>query len=154
MDINQLFNIEDLTETVLEKQNEIIVAVDCENSDVFKLASVLTQLKEQNLRKIKKIVLFDDVNTTPVWKYLQTITGIPVEYVLVERIKQDKSLVDMKICAEITKERYKNNINSFILVSSDSDYWGLISSLHLRTSTMVLKAWDFFTSRRAYVPPA
>ena len=113
----------------VEKQEEIIVAVDCENSDVFKLASVLTQLKEQNLRKIKKIVLFDDVNTTPVWKYLQTITGIPVEYVLVERIKQDKSLVDMKICAEITKERYKNNINSFILVSSDSDYWGLISSL-------------------------
>lgn len=27
------------------------------------------------------------------------------------------------------QEHYKNNVDSFILVSSDSDYWGLISSL-------------------------
>ena len=26
-------------------------------------------------------------------------------------------------------EHYKNNVDSFVLVSSDSDYWGLISSL-------------------------
>lgn len=27
------------------------------------------------------------------------------------------------------QEHYKNNVDSFIIVSSDSDYWGLISSL-------------------------
>lgn len=113
----------------IEKQKEVIVAVDCENSDVFKLASVFTQLKDENLKKIRKIVLFDDVNTTTAWRYLDKITGIPVEYVLVKRVKKDKSLVDMKICAEVTKERYKNDVQAFILASSDSDYWGLISSL-------------------------
>ena len=75
------------------------------------------------------LFLFDDVNTTTAGKYLQNITGIPVEYVLVERVKRDKSLVDMKICAEVTKERYKNDVQAFVLASSDSDYWGLISSL-------------------------
>ena len=31
--------------------------------------------------------------------------------------------------AFVCGEHYKNNISSFILVSSDSDFWGLISSL-------------------------
>ena len=115
--------------TFVENQKEVIVAVDCENSDAFKIASVFKQLNQDNLKKIKKIVLFDDVNTTSAWRYLQKITGIPVEYVLVERVKRNKSLVDMKICAEVTKERYKNGVQAFILASSDSDYWGLISSL-------------------------
>lgn len=113
----------------LNNQNKVIIVVDCENSDVFKLASAITQLSKTNVKKITKIVLFDDINTTSAWKYLQTITGIPVEYILVERIKHNKSLVDMKICAEVTKEVYKNNVLSFILASSDSDYWGMISSL-------------------------
>lgn len=58
-----------------------------------------------------------------------TITGIPVEHNVVERIKEDKSLVDIKIAMGISKAYYKDNISSFILLSSDSDFWGVISSL-------------------------
>lgn len=33
------------------------------------------------------------------------------------------------LIARTCQEHYKNDVDSFILVSSDSDYWGLISSL-------------------------
>lgn len=48
---------------------------------------------------------------------------------MIERVKQSKSLVDVMLIARTCQEHYKNNVDSFILVSSDSDYWGLISSL-------------------------
>ena len=40
-----------------------------------------------------------------------------------------KSLVDIKMTAGVCEAYYKDNIDSFILCSSDSDYWGLISSV-------------------------
>ena len=53
----------------------------------------------------------------------------PVEHMMIERVKQNKSLVDVMLISRTCQEHYKNNVDSFILVSSDSDYWGLISSL-------------------------
>ena len=52
-----------------------------------------------------------------------------VEHIMTERVKQSKSLVDIELTARTCMEHYKNNVDSFVLVSSDSDYWGLISSL-------------------------
>ena len=113
----------------IDNSESLMLVVDCENSDAFKLASVLKQLDENETQKIQKIVLFDDVHTTNAWSFLGTITGIPVEHNVVERIKEDKSLVDIKIAMGISKAYYKDNISSFILLSSDSDFWGVISSL-------------------------
>lgn len=48
---------------------------------------------------------------------------------MTERVKQNKSLVDIKLTARACQEHYQNHVDSFIIVSSDSDYWGLISSL-------------------------
>jgi hypothetical protein len=48
---------------------------------------------------------------------------------MVERVKQNKSLVDIKLTARACQEHYRNYVDSFIIVSSDSDYWGLISSM-------------------------
>ena len=48
---------------------------------------------------------------------------------MTERVKRTKSLVDIELTAMTCMEHYKNNADSFIIVSSDSDYWGLISSL-------------------------
>ena len=44
-------------------------------------------------------------------------------------LKHNKSLVDIKLTAGTCREFYQNNVDSFVLVSSDSDYWGLISSI-------------------------
>ena len=52
-----------------------------------------------------------------------------MEHITIERIKQNKSLVDIKLTARACQEHYENKVDSFIIVSSDSDYWGLISSL-------------------------
>ena len=50
-------------------------------------------------------------------------------YIMIERIKQNKSLVDIKLTARACQEHYQKQVDSFVIVSSDSDYWGLISSL-------------------------
>ena len=105
------------------------LVVDCENSNAFKLASVLKQLDDEELDKIDKIILYDDIHTTNAWNYLDKMTNIPIEHIIVERIKDNKSLVDIKMGMGISKAFYSDNVTSFILLSSDSDFWGVIASL-------------------------
>lgn len=49
---------------------------------------------------------------------------------MTERIKENKSLVDVKLTARTCHEHYVNQVDAFVIVSSDSDFWGLIESLH------------------------
>ncbi|MCR5783566.1 MAG: NYN domain-containing protein [Clostridia bacterium] len=113
----------------INESESIQIAVDCENSDAFKLASTLTQLDDNEIRKIDKIVLYDDVHTTNAWSYIGAITHIPTERILIERVKDDKSLVDIRMAMGISKAYYSDEAESFILLSSDSDFWGVISAL-------------------------
>lgn len=113
----------------IRNNDSTVIVVDCENSDAYKLASVLKQLDQDEIEHINKIMLYDDVHTTKAWSFLNKITNIPVEHILVDRIKENKSLVDMKMCAGVSASYYRDSISSFILCSSDSDFWGLISSL-------------------------
>lgn len=136
IEFSDLSKVKDASDSVkaniydfIDNSDSLILVVDCENSDAFKLASVLTQLDETEIHKIQRIILFDDVHTTNAWNYLHNVTKIPIEHNVIERIKEDKSLVDIKIAMGISKAYYKDNISSFILLSSDSDFWGVISSL-------------------------
>ena len=113
----------------INDSEKVAIAVDCENSDVYKLYSVLRNLKQEELSKISKMVLYDDYHTNDGWDCLERFTKIPIEHIEVERVTERKSLVDIKMTAGICKDCYENNITSFIIVSSDSDYWGLISTL-------------------------
>ena len=81
------------------------------------------------LSKIVKIILFDDIHTSTAWKLLDSFTEIPVQHENIVRVKEEKSLVDIRLSVGTTKEFYQNRIDSFILASSDSDYWGLIPVL-------------------------
>ncbi len=109
--------------------DKVVVVVDCENSDPYKLCATLKNLDYQYTQKIASIILFDDVHTASAWRILDSFTKIPVEHMMIERVKQNKSLVDVMLISRTCQEHYKNNVDSFIIVSSDSDYWGLISSL-------------------------
>ncbi len=113
----------------VRKSNRAVIAVDCENSDVYKLYAVLKNLDGDELTKIEKIYLYDDYHTTKGWDWLYTFTRIPVEHIEVQRVTDRKSLVDIMMTAGVCRNYYDDGIDSFILVSSDSDYWGLISSL-------------------------
>lgn len=113
----------------LDESENAVVVVDCENSDPYKLCAVLNHLDQEMLEKITRIILFDDVHTTDAWAILQQYVSVPIEHNVIERIKQNKSLVDIRLTADACKEFYQNKADSFIIVSSDSDYWGLISAL-------------------------
>lgn len=113
----------------IDNSDSSIIVVDCENADVYKLYSVLKGLNPNELSKISKIILYDDKNTTFAWKLLKQFTDIETEHINVERVTYAKSLVDIKLTAGVCKEFYENHVDSFILFSSDSDFWGLISSL-------------------------
>ena len=113
-------------------RNEVIdVVVDCENSDAYRLYSTLRGLNEEEISRINKIILYDDVHTTSAWKLLtDEFQGvITFEYVLVKRLNESKSLVDHRMIADISKEHYRENVDAFIIVSSDSDYWAIINSI-------------------------
>ena len=81
------------------------------------------------LAKITKIILFNDVNASSAWNLLEKHTKATIEHQMSERVLTGKSLVDVMLVAGCCKEHYMNKVDSFLLFSSDSDYWGLISSV-------------------------
>ncbi|WP_368265634.1 hypothetical protein, partial [Fusicatenibacter saccharivorans] len=112
----------------IRDNQEITIVVDCENANPYKLYSVLDGLEPATREHIKKIVLYNDVHTTVTWRLLQRL--IPgVEHKMIPRVKADKSLVDISLAVGTTREYFEQGIKAFILVSSDSDYWGLIKGL-------------------------
>lgn len=114
----------------LERSSRTAVVVDCENADPYKLYATLNNLDQAALLgKISKIILYDDVHTTTAWKILEKFTQIPIEHNMIERIKENKSLVDIRLTTGTCREFFQNDTDSFILASSDSDYWGLISAM-------------------------
>ncbi len=113
----------------VENAEETVMIVDCENSDPFKLCAVLNCFEPEVLKKISRIHLYDDYHSTAAWRVLDTFVKIPVQHHITRRIKESKSLVDVQLTAGACQEHYQNGINNFIIVASDSDYWGLITSL-------------------------
>lgn len=113
----------------LDSSKKTVIIVDCENSDPYKLYAVLHGLNDVQLEKISKIVLYDDINAASGWGLLNEFVSIEVERHVIERINEHKSLVDVSLTAGACKEFYQNQVDSFVLVSSDSDFWGLIRSL-------------------------
>lgn len=124
-------------EAFLSDCEKIVLAVDCENSDPYKLCAVLGGVKETALRsgepelfsRIQKIILFDDVHTVDAWDILKNYVSVPIEHIQTERVNDHKSLVDIQMTAGVAREHYAEGVDGFLLASSDSDFWGLIKSL-------------------------
>lgn len=119
---------EDIYDFVDEAKN-VAVFVDCENVDPYCFLATLKGLDEQNLSKIKKIVLYDDVNTSTAWDYIRNEVNIPIEQYEIMRVLDGKSLVDGSMIAGVCEAYYKHDIESIVLASSDSDFWSLIMQL-------------------------
>lgn len=113
----------------ITSSGKTVIAVDCENSDPYKMCATLKNLSDKYTSKISKIILIDDIHASSAWKILEYYTPIPVEYKLIERVKKGKSLVDITLSSVICREYYTSGADSVILFSSDSDYWGLASSM-------------------------
>ena len=113
----------------IDESEQVVVVVDCENVDPYKLSATLRGLNKESIEKVESIILFDDVHASTGWDLLEQFTSIPVEHIEIERVKENKSLVDMRLALRVSQEFYEKKVDSYILVSSDSDYWALISSL-------------------------
>jgi hypothetical protein len=113
----------------IDESNKIVFVVDCENADPYRLSATMRGLNRESREKVSSIILFDDVHASTGWDLLESVTDIPIEHIEIERVKQNKSLVDMRLAMRVSQEFYANGVDSFILVSSDSDYWALITSL-------------------------
>ena len=110
----------------VDASEQTVALVDCENCDPLKLCAALQSMQPETLAKIAKIILF---NASSAWKLLQKHTKATIEHQMTERVLTGKSLVDVMLVAGCCKEHYMNKVDSFLLFSSDSDYWGLISSV-------------------------
>lgn len=70
----------------IENSDKVVVVVDCENSDPYKLTATLKNLDYEYMQKIRSIILFDDVHTASAWRILETFTQIPVEHMMIDRV--------------------------------------------------------------------
>ena len=113
----------------VDASEQTVALVDCENCDPLKMCAALQSVQPEMLAKITKIILFNDVNASSAWNLLEKHTKATIEHQMSERVLTGKSLVDVMLVAGCCKEHYMNKVDSFLLFSSDSDYWGLISSV-------------------------
>lgn len=151
---------EDVYEFLSEAEN-VAIFVDCENVDPYSFGATILNLDETELNKIKKIILYDDVHTSTAWDYITDIMAIPVVKKDIERVLDNKSLVDITMTAGVCEEYYRNNVESIILASSDSDFWGLIKQLpnarflvlneYSKTSELIIEEMDKYSIRHCYM---
>ncbi|MBO5102200.1 MAG: hypothetical protein J6C39_06670, partial [Clostridia bacterium] len=99
---------------------------DCENADPYCLGATILNLDKTIVKKIKKIILYDDINTSSAWDSISDHLPIPIEKENIKRVVNNKSLTDVTMAVGITKECSCYDIDSAILVSSDSDFWAVI----------------------------
>lgn len=124
--------------SLMENCRKCVIVVDCENSDAVKLAAALSGLPQNQLDKVSKVLLFDSEYTTDQWKTLVDRSlmiaangkaSFEMEHIIVQRLNQNKSQVDMTLAVRTSKEVYTKGNDAVILVSSDSDYWAMIQQL-------------------------
>lgn len=113
----------------IEEAARVAMFVDCENVDVYALAATILDLDAAILGKIEKITLYNDINTCIAWDHLERVTQIRIQREETERIMESKSVVDIVMAVGVTVAHHQEDIDSVILVSSDSDFVPLIQSV-------------------------
>lgn len=119
-------------EEFFAKAERVIIAVDCENADPCKVIGIIKELEGKGLvSKVAKILLVDDEHTSSQWRALRRNDDLPLEYYLTDRVKDEKSAVDVamtiKFYREIAAAKAEGKpIDSAVIISSDCDFWPLV----------------------------
>lgn len=132
-------NVKNNINDFINNGNKIQIFVDGENCDPYRLASMFDSLKDYEIQKIEKVVVYyDDMYSSKAWLSLHLFTyGVEVEAIGVGRIKEDKSLVDHRLVGGVSKAVYRDNVDSVILASSDSDFWSVIDTVEANYLVLV-----------------
>lgn len=115
------------------ENEDVVFFVDCENSDPYRLCATFRNINkhhEDYASHVRKIILYDDVNAATTWSIFDRyIEGINVDHRMIKRLQNGKSLVDSNMIAGACDEFYKNGVRAFVIVSSDSDFYALTTTL-------------------------
>ncbi len=115
------------------RATQVVVSVDCENSDPIRLAAALSSLSKPNLEKIGKVLLFDSDYTTTEWEILPEwnvlSSKLDIRRNNVKRVKVEKSQLDQVLATQTALEVALNHSDAVMLVSSDSDYLGSMQTI-------------------------
>lgn len=115
------------------------IYVDCDNIEYFKFLALLKELSRADIDFVVK--LFKDVKSSTLWDNIPiTSSNLKIESVTVDRIINLKSMVDMVITTSICKDVYQKGVSSIYLVSSDSDFLGLINSVEIKDLGVIYNA--------------
>ena len=130
--------VKDNINEFLEYGTKIQIFVDGENTNPYRLSAAMESLTDEEAAKIEKIVVYyDDKYSTRAWLMLtHFVNGITTECVSVSRLKEEKSLVDHKLVAGVSKAVYQDHVDSIILCSSDSDFWAVIEDIKAKYLVM------------------
>ncbi len=105
--------------------------VDCDNIDFFKFLSFVDILDELGVCN-KKFYLYNDIQASQLWTIVDKLKSESTNsFVIkkVDRIKHNKSVVDMVMTVDICKEIIGLNNAKIGLLSSDSDFFGLLENM-------------------------
>jgi hypothetical protein len=140
-DMNKVVDVSNQIKTdlydFLEHGDKIDMIVDCENSDVYKIISMLRNLDWEYVQRIQKIILVNDIHTNAGWKELDKCTDVPITHIMTERVLEGKSVVDGEVFGTAFSE-FLEGVDRFVLLSSDSDFWALIKSFKGRANFLVM----------------
>lgn len=118
--------------------SKIQVFVDAENVDPYRFKSALDSLNNDELAKIDCInIYYDAVYSCSAWTMLENHLDIEVNAIPIERLKENKSLVDHKLITGVSKAVYKEDVDSIIIASSDSDFISVIDEVEAKFLVML-----------------
>lgn len=105
-----------------------IFYVDCDNTDYFSFLAFLETLNDIPTDGRHVIKLFMDRKSRLIWHGTEKLLSGNFDFELfdAERIHSNKSVVDIVITAEITRDSVKPKQIKQALVSSDSDFYGIL----------------------------
>ena len=119
-------------ENFFNNAQRILFAIDCENADPCKVIGIFKNLEQRGLLdKIYKVLLVDDEHTSTQWRALRRNENLPLEYYLTDRVKDEKSAVDVALTIKFYREvtncvNAGTPIDAAVIISSDCDFWPLI----------------------------
>lgn len=110
------------------KSPKLKLFVDCDNVELFKFLSFIQCLSPAN---VEGIVLVIDEKSNYLWRVFKNLYkgNIPISTINVPRLKEQKSVVDVVLTKAVCESVYLGDTRNVLLISSDSDFFGLISSL-------------------------
>lgn len=145
----------DIVKKFFDSATNVFVAVDCENSNPIKVASLISTFPPEQKEKISEVALYDSSHTTAGWRVLSDnasdsaseeeyysdeddlfdwslpgqISGVPMRHEMTGHIIYNKSQVDMTLAAGVFRAALVSGADAVILISSDCDYYPMISHL-------------------------